>query len=124
MKTTFALLDENGKILKTSDSATHIVYYQDQLKNRRTGKSTRTIFTALGSDINVYILYPTLEMARCQYENVLYYLDNIEFEYTASLMQLQIKPKLSALITFTTPEQYMKLTHKISENYIVLRDNV
>lgn len=122
MKTTFALLDENGKVLKTSDSATDIVYYQDQLKNRRTGKSTRAIFTALGSELPVYILYPTREMARCQYENALYYLDNIEFEYIPSLMNLQIKPKLSGLITFVAEEEFYTICFSPGDRYVILKD--
>lgn len=123
MKTVFALLDENGKVIKTSDSISDIVYCKEQLKNRRTGKSTRAILTALGSKCSVYIIHPNRNMAKNNHRTASIYLDMLEFEYEKYTMSLEIKPKLSGSIYFTTAEDFRSMKIDSSTEFVIIEDN-
>ncbi len=122
MKTIFALLDENGKVLKTSNFASDIIDYANQLKNRREGNSARAIFKALGSDCPVYILYPNRSIAKLAFRLASTYLDNLEFKYEEYATKLIIKPKLSGSIYFTTTEDFRTMKLDPGVEYITIED--
>lgn len=122
MKTKFALLDENDRVIKTSDSVSDIANYHELLKNRRTGKSTRAIFRALSNEYTTYIVYKTNSFAKTHFENLKWFLDNLEFEYTTIDNRLELKPKLSGVIRFITEETCNKLTPLQYNTLVIIRD--
>ena len=122
MKTKFALIDEMNNVLLTSEIPDILIAHQEKLKNRRIGKSTRVIFTAIGSKLDTYILYKHRTMANTGFDMILRYLGLLNFDYELNRSKLTIKPKFSGEIRFLTEEDFHNMKISPASEYLVLRD--
>jgi hypothetical protein len=105
--TKYAIIDEMGYILKSSDDIEEIKKTKATMDNRRTGKSTRTLLHALSvnPDKIVYVVAMNREHAKHLFATCTSYLRDLKFEFESTITTLKIKPLKSAAIIFLTEDR-------------------
>lgn len=116
----YAVIDEMGYILKSSDDIEEIKKFKQERDNRRTGKSTRALFQALSVPCGskVYFICMNGEHAKIMFKECSKFLDKLGFHYQATPITQIICTGYSASIMFTTKETYDQMM-KSSTDFVI-----
>lgn len=81
-KIVHTLKDTNNNVLIENEDLEYVKRAQEDYKNRRTGRSTRTLFRALSYEYkDIVIVSPTIERARYLSNQFIRILRSLDFDY-------------------------------------------
>ena len=124
MNTTYALLGDKGEIIFQTKKLAELEDFRYQIKNRRTGKTTRALFKALASDKDVIVIVQNRTTARYVHVPLL---DKIlasigfAFQYNSTYSEFNIYGRKIYFKTLEQVESCPFLYKK--ENFELIDDN-